>query len=108
MMRSGWAISCFPPSNQSICSRYGQQPINVSCGPEGGAALPRWSAQRCQDGMGRHSLGCAQHEIRRAPKPSETKHLRCAIYPRKSTEHGLEQEFDSLDARLEGCEACTS
>ena len=30
--------------------------------------------------------------------PSETKHLRCAIYTRKSTEHGLEQEFNSLGA----------
>ena len=39
--------------------------------------------------------------------PSETKHLRCAIYTRKSTEHGLEQEFNSLDARLEACEAYT-
>ncbi|TMJ89297.1 MAG: recombinase family protein [Alphaproteobacteria bacterium] len=39
--------------------------------------------------------------------PSETKHLRCAIYTRKSTEHGLEQEFSSLDARLEACEAYT-
>ena len=34
------------------------------------------------------------------PKP-----LRCAIYTRKSTEHGLEQEFNSLDAQREACEA---
>ncbi|HTC78965.1 MAG TPA: hypothetical protein VK657_10135, partial [Terriglobales bacterium] len=64
-------------------------------------------AQRCQNGMGPDSSGCARHEIRRAPMPSETKHLRCAIYTRKSTEHGLEQEFSSLDARLEACEAYT-
>ena len=31
--------------------------------------------------------------------------LRCAIYTRKSTEHGLEQEFNSLDAQWEACEA---
>lgn len=31
--------------------------------------------------------------------------LRCAIYTRKSTEHGLEQEFNSLDAQGEACEA---
>src|SRR6266566_3050088 len=31
--------------------------------------------------------------------------LRCAIYTRKSTEHGLEQEFNSLDAQREACEA---
>jgi site-specific DNA recombinase len=33
------------------------------------------------------------------------KMLRCAIYTRKSTEHGLEQEFNSLDAQREACEA---
>lgn len=31
--------------------------------------------------------------------------LRCAIYTRKSTEHGLDQEFNSLDAQRESCEA---
>jgi DNA invertase Pin-like site-specific DNA recombinase len=31
--------------------------------------------------------------------------LRCAIYTRKSTEHGLEQEFNSLDAQREACES---
>src|SRR6476661_4525570 len=34
-----------------------------------------------------------------------TRPLRCAIYTRKSTEHGLEQEFNSLDAQREACEA---
>jgi DNA invertase Pin-like site-specific DNA recombinase len=36
---------------------------------------------------------------------SETKILRCAIYTRKSTEHGLDQEFNSLDAQRDACEA---
>ena len=36
-------------------------------------------------------------------KPSVT--LRCAIYTRKSTEDGLEQEFNSLDAQRESCTA---
>jgi len=31
--------------------------------------------------------------------------LRCAVYTRKSTEHGLDQEFNSLDAQREACEA---
>ncbi len=31
--------------------------------------------------------------------------IRCAIYARKSTEEGLEQEFNSLDAQRESCEA---
>jgi DNA invertase Pin-like site-specific DNA recombinase len=38
--------------------------------------------------------------------PAEiVKVLRCAIYTRKSTEHGLDQEFNSLDAQREACEA---
>ena len=31
--------------------------------------------------------------------------VRCAVYTRKSTEDGLEQEFNSLDAQREACEA---
>jgi DNA invertase Pin-like site-specific DNA recombinase len=31
--------------------------------------------------------------------------LRCAVYTRKSTEEGLDQEFNSLDAQRESCEA---
>jgi site-specific DNA recombinase len=33
------------------------------------------------------------------------KSLRCAIYTRVSTDHGLDQEFNSLDAQREACEA---
>ena len=33
------------------------------------------------------------------------KRARCAIYTRKSTEEGLEMEFNSLDAQREACEA---
>ncbi len=33
------------------------------------------------------------------------KKLRCAIYTRKSSEEGLEQDFNSLDAQREACEA---
>ncbi|MBL8629745.1 MAG: recombinase family protein [Rhodospirillaceae bacterium] len=36
---------------------------------------------------------------------SEKKKLVCAIYTRKSSEEGLEQEFNSLDAQREACEA---
>ena len=36
-------------------------------------------------------------------KPAKT--LRCAVYTRKSTEHGLELEFNSLQAQREACEA---
>jgi DNA invertase Pin-like site-specific DNA recombinase len=31
--------------------------------------------------------------------------LRCAIYTRKSTEEGLDMEFNSLDAQREACSA---
>ena len=33
------------------------------------------------------------------------KKIRCAIYTRKSTEEGLEQEFNSLQAQREACES---
>ena len=36
---------------------------------------------------------------------SERKSFRCAIYTRKSSEHGLEQDFNSLDAQREAAEA---
>ncbi|MFZ5674353.1 MAG: recombinase family protein [Pseudomonadota bacterium] len=37
----------------------------------------------------------------------QKKRMRCAIYTRKSSEEGLEQEFNSLDAQREACEAYT-
>src|SRR6188768_2836678 len=45
------------------------------------------------------------------PRPSAAgekkgrQRLRCANYTRKSTEEGLEQDFNSLDAQREACEA---
>jgi hypothetical protein len=38
-------------------------------------------------------------------KPPVPKPQRCAIYTRKSTEHNLDLEFNSLDAQREACEA---
>ena len=41
-----------------------------------------------------------------AERPAKGKlRLRCAVYTRKSSEEGLEQEFNSLDAQREACEA---
>ncbi|MCB1512375.1 MAG: recombinase family protein, partial [Hyphomicrobiaceae bacterium] len=37
-----------------------------------------------------------------APQP---KPLRCAVYTRVSTDAGLEQDFNSLEAQREACEA---
>ena len=34
-----------------------------------------------------------------------SKSIRCAIYTRKSTDEGLELDFNSLDAQREACEA---
>jgi DNA invertase Pin-like site-specific DNA recombinase len=38
-------------------------------------------------------------------QPPLQKRIRCAVYTRKSTEEGLEQEFNSLDAQREAGEA---
>jgi DNA invertase Pin-like site-specific DNA recombinase len=43
-------------------------------------------------------------ESEKAPRRS-TKKLRCAIYTRKSSEEGLDQAFNSLDAQREACAA---
>ncbi|WP_338928763.1 recombinase family protein [Roseomonas mucosa] len=42
---------------------------------------------------------------RDAPMPAKTRKLRCAVYTRKSTDEGLEKEFNSLDAQRAACEA---
>src|ERR1700759_4280849 len=55
------------------------------------------------DGMDLDSLGFGPR--RAIPMAGDSKQLRCAIYTRKSTEHGLDQEFNSLDAQREACEA---
>src|SRR5918993_3428006 len=38
-------------------------------------------------------------------RPASVRKLRCAVYTRKSSEEGLDQEFNSLLAQREGCEA---
>jgi DNA invertase Pin-like site-specific DNA recombinase len=43
-----------------------------------------------------------------AALPSSVRKLRCAVYTRKSSEEGLEMEFNSLDAQREACEACVA
>ena len=39
------------------------------------------------------------------PPRRAIKRLRCAIYTRKSTDEGLEKDFNSLDAQREACAA---
>lgn len=43
--------------------------------------------------------------MKRRHEPAPGGDLRCAIYTRKSTEEGLEQAFNSLDAQREACAA---
>lgn len=43
--------------------------------------------------------------MRKPDRPQSACIVRCAIYTRKSSEDGLEQEFNSLDAQREACEA---
>src|SRR6476620_3970514 len=57
------------------------------------------------DGTDRGSSVCGRKPVGRMPMANDARPLRCAIYTRKSTEHGLEQEFNSLDAQREAAEA---
>jgi len=43
--------------------------------------------------------------MRKPDRPKSSVTFRCAIYTRKSSDDGLEQEFNSLDAQREACEA---
>jgi len=45
--------------------------------------------------------------MRRSARSGARRHerVRCAIYTRKSSDEGLEQEFNSLQAQREACEA---
>ena len=42
---------------------------------------------------------------RDAAMPAKVRKLRCAVYTRKSTDEGLEKEFNSLEAQRAACEA---
>ncbi len=48
---------------------------------------------------------CHSPRQNRQTTPPLTKHVRCAVYTRKSTDEGLDQEFNSLDAQREAAEA---
>jgi DNA invertase Pin-like site-specific DNA recombinase len=39
------------------------------------------------------------------PMPPTTKKVRCAVYTRKSTDEGLDKEYNTLDAQRDSCEA---
>src|SRR5262249_4424200 len=65
--------------------------------------FPKWHASlQAVDGRGRDSS--ASRPARRY-RMSSPKTRRCAVYTRKSSEEGLEQDFNSLHAQREACEA---
>src|SRR5580704_6548897 len=50
-------------------------------------------------------MDCCFSELRSGEVYKNTPVVRCAIYTRKSTEEGLDQDFNSLDAQREAAEA---
>ena len=62
--------------------------------------LPAAGAERPSKGACEGAMGEAEQAPRRSAK-----RVRCAIYTRKSSEEGLEQAFNSLDAQREACAA---
>src|SRR5207237_1326158 len=81
----------------------------ASCGTAKPIAACRASPvpSPARSGVARDFLGCGKgsERGRTAVAASERKFHRCAIYTRKSSEHGLEQDFNSLDAQREAAEA---
>src|SRR5713101_1870834 len=50
-------------------------------------------------------MGCCSSDWRSGEMPKSTPSVRCAVYTRKSTEEGLEQDFNSLQVQREAAEA---
>jgi hypothetical protein len=67
-----------------------------------GSARNNNSIRRC---MKRNCRIEPTRRWRAAMPRADTSRKRCAIYTRKSSEEGLEQEFNSLAAQREACEA---
>jgi site-specific DNA recombinase len=67
---------------------------------EGSSSIePEAEAKRAHRGSSRKAT------LEAPPNLAGGRKIRCAIYTRKSSEEGLEQEFNSLDAQREACEA---
>src|SRR5882757_6933216 len=56
-------------------------------------------------GEGSQPLGDKRRSCSASAVRAPVRKIRCAVYTRKSTEEGLEMEFNSLDAQREACEA---
>ena len=83
------------PSATDIDAPRGQNRLSQT--PAGGAGVDLWQ-------WAKPVTGPAMVSGANVDKQSK-KLLRCAIYTRKSTEHNLDLEFNSLDAQREACEA---
>src|SRR5579871_1086800 len=106
---------CHCPARRSrACTRAGRSPLksyrmalNGRAGSSGPSApWPRPSPANTAAATFSSNSG-RSHEM--PPKnnqaPTSPRVVRCACYTRKSTEEGLEQEFNSLDAQRESAEA---
>ena len=56
-------------------------------------------------GRGNSDTRAERQTLSNGPDRTSVRKLRCAVYTRKSTEEGLEMEFNSLDAQRESAEA---
>src|SRR6266446_1808147 len=74
----------------------------------------RRGRDRCSSGSNKTDRQAVGHRMlrfrsagqRRPALPrNDPSRMRCAVYTRKSSEEGLEQEFNSLQAQCEACEA---
>src|SRR5580692_7433223 len=82
----------FPPSREKITGTAWSGPLFFGLKPNRSATL-------------RDYRGQPPSQWKSAMTRAEASRKRCAIYTRKSSEEGLEQEFNSLAAQREACEA---
>src|ERR1700724_1312944 len=85
----GRAIRLWPRSPKRSPERIGRVRASLGC---------QWQVRSAR------ATGGAMGELDKTPRRSAKK-ARCAIYTRKSSEEGLEQAFNSLDAQREACAA---
>jgi Resolvase, N terminal domain len=87
-------------------SRRGEAVVRDRQGVNSTSQPPSDSRRRQGRGEGdHHRAGKSAAGAPTASSQSLGGRIRCAIYTRKSSEEGLEQEFNSLDAQREACEA---
>src|SRR5580693_7722279 len=74
-------------------------PIASGWSESPGGPCTHWKAPPCH--------GARRGQPMKKPRTAvrQNRSVRCAIYTRKSSEEGLEQEFNSLQAQREACEA---